>query len=63
MMDADGKECQIERDDEGWHGYSDLHLCYCAPANMFLTSPSSMSLHLSTSTKLFRTDYGAQLAS
>ena len=62
-MDTDGKGCQIEKDEDGWHGCSDLHFCLCVPTNMLLSTPGSISLNLSsnTSTKVFHGDYGTEL--
>ena len=63
IMDTDGRDCQIEKDEDGWRGSSDLHFCLCVPTNMFLSTPHSISLNLSsnTSTNVFLADYGTEL--
>jgi hypothetical protein len=68
LVDTDGQSCQIDRDEKGWHGSCDLHVCLCLPSNELLLEDSpgeiQVSLHLSSNRKsrgAFRAQYGPQL--
>ena len=67
IVAKDGKKCKIETDRDGWHGSSDLHLCFCVPTTVLLGE--SPRTHFFTAnvvsdpitSQLFRKDYGPNL--
>ena len=61
-MDSDGQSCQIETDEAGWNGSSDVHFCLCLKTRALLNSSPGckfFSLNLwGSARKLFRNEYG-----
>ena len=64
-MDADGQSCQIETDETGWNGSSDVHFCLCLKTRALLNSSPGckfFSLNLwGSARKLFRNEYGTDV--
>jgi MYND finger len=53
---------QVQKDKEGWHGSSDLHVCAYVPTIILLMEdPQSISLNLSEQDVAFRADFGPNL--
>jgi hypothetical protein len=67
VMDEDGFHCQIEKDDDGWHGQSDMHICLCvATQSLLCFSPLQIKISLNMypnarAKSLFHDHYGKEL--
>jgi hypothetical protein len=60
-MGADSQHCQIEKDEAGWHGSSDVHFCIALPTKALAKGHKTISLNLWRTTGNFRDDYGLEL--
>jgi MYND finger len=64
ITSADGGTCQIESDEAGWHGSSDLHICVYVPTFSLQTGDTqhiSLNVSAGRDASQFRGDYGSEL--